>query len=307
MGKMDKYLIIIVTYNRKMLLEECVTNALGQTIPADKIVIVNNASTDGTQEYLQTDFFKNDKFRIIHCKENIGGAGGFYRGMKAALNYDVDWLLVIDDDAILETDYTEKIFAVLQDQKDYRAAAGIVMTDGYIDKHHRRNLSKYGMILKTINDKFYKKTSFACDIASFCGMMIRTELVKKIGLPHAEYFIFHDDTEYSLRILKYSKFLVVSDAILNHKTKIAVEKNPRRYTWKDYYEIRNKIFYIKEHGNIFDIVINSLEIFTHKVFRNCLFAIIKRDDYDWKYEKETTYKAIRDGIKGKKYIEVEKR
>lgn len=46
MGKMDKYLIIIVTYNRKMLLEECVTNALGQTIPADKIVIVNNASTD---------------------------------------------------------------------------------------------------------------------------------------------------------------------------------------------------------------------------------------------------------------------
>ena len=138
-------------------------------------------------------------------------------------------------------------------------------------------------------------------------MMIRTELVKKIGLPHAEYFIFHDDTEYSLRILKYSKFLVVSDAILNHKTKISVEKNPRRYTWKDYYEIRNKIFYIKEHGNIFDIVINSLEIFTHKVFRNCLFAIIKRDDYDWKYEKETTYKAIRDGIKGKKYIEVEKR
>lgn len=303
---MDKYAIIIVTYNRKKLLEECVINALNQTVPADKIVVVNNASTDGTQEYLQTDIFKNEKFQVIHCEENIGGAGGFCRGMKDALNYDVDWMLIIDDDAILETDYVEKIFTILQEQNDYQAAVGVVKTDNCVDIHHRRRLSKCGMLLKPLDNSNYRKAAFTCDIASFCGMMVQKGLVEKIGLPHPEYFIFHDDTEYSLRVLKYSKFLVVSDAILNHKTKLALEKMPRRYTWKDYYEIRNRILYVGEHGNIFDFAINSLDIFIHKVFRNWLFGIIKRDGYDWKYEKETTYKAIKDGIKGKKYIEMEK-
>lgn len=298
MRKMDKYAIIIVTYNRKALLEECVINALNQTIPAYKIVIVNNASTDDTVEYLKEHTFENERFEIIHCDKNIGGAGGFCRGMQIALNYNVDWMLVIDDDAILNTDYAEKILIALQNQEDYQAAAGIVMTNGSVDKHHRRRVSKYGMLLKILDDSYYQKATFSCDIASFCGMMVRKELVERIGVPHSDYFIFHDDTEYSLRILKYSKFLVVTDAILDHKTKPTIEKLPRRYTWKDYYEIRNRLLYVREHGNTFDVVVNNLDIFVHKVFRNWVFGIISRDGYDWKYEKDLVKKAIKNATGG---------
>lgn len=294
---MDKYAIIIVTYNRKRLLQECVANALNQTIPADKIVIVNNASTDGTMEYLQTDVFKSERFEIIHCDENVGGAGGFYRGMEKALSYDVDWMIIIDDDAILNTDYAEKLLRWLENRDEYQAAAGIVKVNGKTDRYHRRRLSKYGMFLKPLGDAYYQKLTFTCDIASFCGMLVRKSLIEKIGLPHADYFIFHDDTEYSLRILKYSKFLVVTDAILNHKTNLNTERNPRRYTWKDYYEIRNRLLLIREHGNQFDILINEIDIFIKKVFRNWLFGLLKRDGYDWKYELETACRAIKDSRK----------
>lgn len=297
MKKMDKYAIIIVTYNRKLLLEECVANALSQTVPADKIVIVNNASTDGTTEYLKTDIFRSQRFEIIHCDENVGGAGGFYRGMEKALNYDIDWMIIIDDDAILNVDYAEKILKRLENQDEYHAAAGIVRTNGDIDKYHRRKLSKYGMFLKPLGDVCYQKPTFTCDIASFCGMLISKNLVKKIGLPHADYFIFHDDTEYSLRILNYSKFLVVTDAALNHKTNLNTEKSPRHYTWKDYYEIRNRLLLVREHGNRFDIIINEIDIFINKVFRNWLFGLLKRDGYNWKYELETACRAVKDSRK----------
>lgn len=300
---MDKYAIIIVTHNRIELLKECINNALNQTAAAEKIIIVNNASTDGTDEYLKTQFFKNEIFEIVESRENIGGAGGFNLGIEKALAHDIDWILVIDDDAILEKAYAKSLLQQLhiqaENNREYQAAAGIVKVNGEIDKYHRRYVANPGLRLKTFDEKNYQKETFECDIASFCGMMVRKELVRRIGLPHAEYFIFHDDTEYSLRILKYSKFLVVTDAVLNHKTKTEQKQKPRRYTWKDYYEIRNRLLYVKEHGNSFDYAVNKLDIMINKVFRNRLFSIIRYDGYDWKFERDTVRRAIGDSRKGK--------
>lgn len=300
---MDKYAIIIVTHNRIELLKECINNALNQTAAAEKIIIVNNASTDGTDEYLKTQLFKNEIFEVVESRENIGGAGGFNLGIEKALAHDTDWLLVIDDDAILEKNYAKSLLNQLQihaeNNREYQAAAGIVKVNGEIDIYHRRYIANPGMRLKTFDEKNYQQETFECDIASFCGMFVKKTLVSKIGLPHKEYFIFHDDTEYSLRILKYSKFLVVTDAVLNHKTKTEQKQKPRRYTWKDYYEIRNRLLYVKEHGNRFDYAVNKLDIMINKVFRNRLFSIIRYDGYDWKFERDTVRRAIGDSRKEK--------
>lgn len=289
----NKYAIVIVTYNRRQLLQECVEKAYRQTIPAQSIIIIDNASTDGTQTYLEELAAESTTYDIIRLPQNIGGAGGFSKGIERALQKDVESVLLIDDDAMLEKDYMEKLLKARETHPDYQAFAGTVKVNDTIDTFHRRNVSRPGLFFKNCEKEKYSQPHFVCEIASFCGMLVDIALIRKIGLPHAEYFIWHDDAEYSLRIRKYSKFLVITDAILNHKTKLNNEVYPRRYDWREYYAVRNRILMVREHGNVCDQIINNIHLFINVIFRNWLFSMIKKDGYDWKYERCLVSEGIR--------------
>lgn len=289
-----KYAIVIVTYNRKQLLRECIRRVTNQTVPAADIIIVNNASTDGTRIYLD-ELGKQDKiYDIINLPQNIGGAGGFSVGIEHAATKEVECILIMDDDAMLSKNYMELLLLARSDKPQYKAFAGIVKVNGKIDLFHRRSISKAGMMFKKYGEEKYHSSYFECEMASFCGMLLDVSVVEKIGLPHSYYFICHDDAEYSLRVSEYSKFLVVTDAILDHKTKLDNDVHPRRYDWKDYYSIRNRILLVNEHGTIIDKMFTIVDILIHVCLRNWLFMLVKRDRYDWKYENAVASKAIRD-------------
>lgn len=293
------YAVVVVTYNRLELLKECLAQVESQTASARKIIVVNNASTDGTAEYLRKYKERDARYRIITCAENQGGAGGFEKGMRAATEEMTDCVLMIDDDAILERHYMERILEARQRYPGYQAFAGTVLTDGRIDTFHRRNLARPGLRLINCPENRYTGTDegqpFACDIASFCGMVVDLELIRKAGLPCSEYFIWFDDTEYSMRINRYTRFLVIPDARLDHRTAVNEQKYPhRRYDWKEYYGIRNRILCVKKHGNVFDRAVNGADMFCHIVFRNWLFGVINMDDYDWAYENRLVREAYRD-------------
>ncbi len=293
------YAVVVVTYNRLELLKECLKQVENQTVPAQKIIVVDNASTDGTAEYLREYKGKDRRYRIITCVENLGGAGGFEKGIQASTEETADCVLLIDDDAILDMNYMEKIMEAKQRYPDYQAFAGTVMSEGRIDTFHRRNIARPGLRLINCPEESYIGKNagqpFACDIASFCGMVVDRELVVKAGLPCSEYFIWFDDTEYSMRINRYTRFLVIPDARLDHRTAAEGPKHPhRRYDWKEYYGIRNRILCVKKHGNVIDRAVNGADMFCHIVFRNWLFGVINMDDYDWAYENRLVREAYRD-------------
>lgn len=297
------YVVVIVTFNRLALLRECVNHVENQTVKARTVIIVDNASTDGTGEYLREAGKENTGYRIIKCSENIGGAGGFEKGIEAASGEKADCILAIDDDAMLEKDYMEKILAARERHPKYSAFAGAVMTDGKIDTCHRRTVANPGLRLKNCPEELYRdgnrKGYFLCDIASFCGMVIDTRLIEKIGLPSAEYFIWFDDTEYSLRINRFTKFLVVPDARLEHKTTNNIGAYPhRRYDWREYYGIRNRILCVRKHGNVLDRMVNGADMFCNIVLRNRLFGAVKMDGYDWEYERRIVRLAYKDAEAG---------
>lgn len=292
-----KYAIVIVTYNRKQLLHECIENVQKQTMQASSIIIINNASTDTTGSYLETLQKENTIYDIVNLPENIGGAGGFAKGIERSLEKNVDCVLLIDDDAMIAEDYMEQVLQARQSEPAYQAFAGTVKTNDIIDTFHRRTISKVGMLFHNCSEEEYQQPYFLCEVASFCGMVLDISLIKQIGLPHAEYFIWHDDAEYSLRVRKYGKFLVVTNAVLNHKTKQNTTTFPRRYNWKDYYAVRNRIWMLREHGTLADRFVNWMDLFIHVIFRNWLFGVVKRDGYDWKNEKDMVKKAVRDADK----------
>lgn len=293
------YAVVVVTYNRLELLKECLTQVENQTVPARRIIVVNNASTDGTTEYLQEYQKANRHCRVIICAENTGGAGGFEKGMAEAVKEQAEYILLIDDDAILAEDYMEKIMEAGQRHPTYRAYAGTVMTAGRIDTYHRKNVVRPGLLMRNCPEERYTEAGggrpFACDVASFCGTVIHRGLIGKIGLPCGKYFIWHDDTEYSMRINRHTRFLVVPAAKLTHKTAAYIKQYPhRRYERREYYGIRNRIWYVRKHGSALDRIVNGADMFCHIVFRNWLFGMIHMDGYDWEYEKRLVREAYRD-------------
>jgi rhamnopyranosyl-N-acetylglucosaminyl-diphospho-decaprenol beta-1,3/1,4-galactofuranosyltransferase len=182
---------VIVTYNRLDLLKKCIDALRVQTRKLDAILIVNNGSTDGTDLWLA-----EQKDLIIFHQENLGGAGGFYRGLKEANEIGYDWMWIMDDDAFC----------------DINAALEL---DNAISRHMcDQNYSFWSNPDKDINFDGIEKN---VDQVMFVGFAVSHKIVSKIGLPREDFFIYHDDSEYALRIVDNDfKILKLKNSIIDH-------------------------------------------------------------------------------------------
>ena len=282
--------VVIVTYNRLELLKECIDACLNQTVPFEKIFIVNNASTDGTFEYLKS--LKDKKVNVINSDTNLGGAGGFYLGIEKASKSKLDYLLIIDDDAIIDLKYNESILPYME-KGDVKAFSGSVMTDGKIQYEHRRHMDSNFKSVNS-NEEEYKKEYFDYELATFCGLYVSVDIIKKIGLPKKEFFIWFDDTEYSIRVLKYTKIRNVNKTFLNHKTKLVVNSG---YNWKSYYSIRNQIIIMKEYFSKSVLTKFKFNIYLHIIYSRFM-GFIKGSKY-YKVVANMYKDALKDGMNNK--------
>lgn len=282
------YSIVIVTYNRLNLLKECLEHAVNQTILPAKIIVVDNCSTDGTSEFLDKKYADHPLLMISHEKENTGGAGGFSRGVQLAAETQADWVLLIDDDAILDYTCMEKM-----DPNSTRIKASAyacrVICEGITDISHRRNLGS------EIPVEQYDAGDFKCDLATFCGLMFERKLIEKIGFPISEYFIWYDDSEYCLRINELSPIVVRTEAFLIHKTTIEKdEMTPYDFSWKQYYGIRNSIHALRKHGR-YSMLFKTIWQ-TVKQIRSCMTK--EKAEPRYADKRKMYWDSMRDGIKG---------
>src|SRR5688500_20251395 len=87
---------VVLTFNRKALLVECLDAVLGQSRPPDHVVVVDNASTDGTRELLRENGLL-ERVEWIPLERNLGSSGGFHHGVAAARRGSWDWVCVMDE------------------------------------------------------------------------------------------------------------------------------------------------------------------------------------------------------------------
>ena len=143
---MIKLGVVIVTYNRLNLLKECIDACLNQSYKFNEIYVVNNASTDGTKEYL--DSLSNKDLKIEHLDENLGGSYSFFKGVDYFKNSNLDYILLIDDDAIIDKDYNKNIVKYMeQKNKKIVAYSGTVKTNDEIQYSHRQYLKSSNKFL----------------------------------------------------------------------------------------------------------------------------------------------------------------
>lgn len=197
---------IVVTYNRKDLLMECLEALHNQTYPIHKIIIIDNASTDGTKEAVEERQYNNLEYILM--ESNTGGSGGFYQGLQKGREENCDWLWLMDDDTIPHLDSLEKLIRGIDIVKEKsRKPIGFVASTVYGSNGENMNVPN---ILLTPSENgypnwynFLDKGIVALESATFVSVLVNKEAVLKCGLPCRDYFIWGDDIEYTKRITNY--------------------------------------------------------------------------------------------------------
>lgn len=104
---------VVVTYNRFELLLLTVRALLAQTRPLDRVVLLDNGSTDGTFERLRASGTDLSRVDYVRLEPNRGPARGFWQGMSYAYAMGHDWIWVMDDDVLPDPDCLEIMLAAL--------------------------------------------------------------------------------------------------------------------------------------------------------------------------------------------------
>lgn len=246
-----KFAAVVVTYNRKSLLKEVLKAFDNQSRLPDYVIVVDNASTDGSNEVLrqwEKINVGNNKI-VISSKANLGGSGGFYLGTKRALETCADWVWVSDDDAIPNTDTFEKAEQHLKeaiDNKNIAAICSQVQVEGKTDISHRKNIetSYFRMYQTPVDISKYNNKFFECNSCSYVGMIIKTSVLKKVGLINKDFFIWQDDLDHSIRISKQGSIICYPDMIVDHQI---TKSDYNGITWKTYYGYRNDLNVLKSY------------------------------------------------------------
>lgn len=241
--------VVIVTYNRLEKLKRTIKSYEKQTLLPKYIIIVNNASTDETKDYLEKWKNVNNGINkiIINSEQNLGGSGGFYLGEQLAITLDSSWVMVGDDDAYPDKFYIEKAFDIINNKKrnEISVICGLVKQNGNFDNYHRANINSKWKInfTKKINFNDIKADNFYIEISSYVGPIINIEILKKVGLINEKFFIWYDDVEHMIRLGKKGKIICSKNMIIEHD----IEKKRESLNWKYYYGFRNYIYMIKKH------------------------------------------------------------
>ena len=195
---------VVVTFNRLTLLQRLLER-LDAVEGLDEVLVIDNASTDGTSDFLAglEDREYGDDHRLTPVlartlARNSGGAGGFHDGLAWAMERGADLVWLMDDDGLPDPDCLERLLrepdldfwgpVVVDEERPDRLVFPIRLPGGTRVVHDLADVeraARHGRIDDIV--------------IPFNGVVVTRDLVERIGLPRAEYFIWGDDHEYRLR------------------------------------------------------------------------------------------------------------
>jgi GT2 family glycosyltransferase len=293
---MQRIFVVVVTYNRLELLKRNIA-ALRQNQPIEQIIVVNNGSVDGTEEWLagQPDL-------CVITQENVGGSGGFYRGMKEAVAKGADWVWCMDDDVFPHSDCLTQLLKEADDSQ-----VGILvpqrLIEGKVFATEFRAFNMTNPFTSTNVGKLkHDLPTTPTDIAgaTFEGPFIRRTVIDRIGLPNKELFIFYDDTDYCLRtLLAGYKVRYVPNAQMDKHRFFAEDgwsEKQAKKKWKRFYQIRNATYLNHHYGKNWGVrYFRGFQVMVGYLFL-ALFTAPFAKAWRW-CDIPRLYRAYADGVK----------
>src|SRR3989344_382179 len=258
-----KIAFIILNYNGLKVTLECLDSI--KRLKIDKsdleVIVVDNNSNDGSQESLK----KIPDIKLIQNKENLGYTGGNNAGIKLALRSQAKYLIILNNDTILDPFFLKNILSVTKEGDII--SPKIYFEKGYEFHKDRYTESQLGKIIWYAGGKidwqniigihlgvdevdkgqFFQKKEI--DFATGACMLVKREVFEKIGFFDDKYFLYLEDMDFSVRAQRSGfRILFQPKAVIWHKNASSVGGSGSKL--QDYYISRNRLLFATKYAKL---------------------------------------------------------
>lgn len=244
--------IVIVNYNTFLDTRECVESLkkASRQVADFTVVVVDNASTQVDPEH---EAFLQVNTIYLRNQENKGFSGGNNIGIKYAIEQGYDYVLLLNNDTVVEPDFLDELVTRAENKGEFGIAIGKI----YYDSDRSRLWYAGG----TVNMKLgmvYQRGFNELDVGQWdteeevqfvtgCMMLIPVDVIRKVGLLEESFFLYAEDLEYSLRMTQngYKMYYIPSSVIYHKVGASSGRENVSSNT--QYYMVRNQLYCMRSY------------------------------------------------------------
>lgn len=240
--------IITVNWNREEDTRQCLQSFNNDDGILYNFLLVDNGSIDSSGDNLRREF---PHVHIIRNEKNLGFAAGFNRGIEFALNHGADYLLLVNNDTEADPEMMKFLLSAISDDQNIGVLSPII----YYFNNKNKIWSQGGFINPILLEKFQHQLSIKIIEPSYrtfftgCCLFLKKEVIEDVGLFDESFFLYYEDLDYSLRIMKKGiKMKVVPQAKIWHK--VATSSGGSNSPQERYYMAKSSALYFKKHMNM---------------------------------------------------------
>lgn len=242
----ERVAAVVLTHNRRDLLRQCLISLARQTRSIEEIIVVDNASKDGTAGMVQVEF---PDVTYFSTSENLGAAGGFAVGMELAYKHGHDWIWLFSDDHFPKPRALERCLRAANCYEQY-SSIGVVAPYRKLGKSiYAGGLWKGKMVFRTPIDPADSGTLSKVDFLEVggAGALVSRDAVASVGYFRRDYFMMWFGLEYCLRLQKAGfEVLILTEILVS-----GVDAGPMSsLPWRGYYQTRNHLLLVLELGSL---------------------------------------------------------
>ncbi|BAI60310.1 putative glycosyltransferase [Methanocella paludicola SANAE] len=201
--------VVIVNWNGLKYLRECLDSLFAQSYANREIILVDNASTDGSPDFIRKNY---PMVKVIESSSNLGFAGGTNRGIKEAKG---ELIALFNQDAVADKNWLEILVKAVNSSNDIAAVAGKIFYWG--DEQERKKVfctwPKVDPRKALAYNFFDERPAADVDYLPGCAMLIKKKALDEVGLLDEDYFLYFEETDWCARaIMAGYRLVYVPDA-----------------------------------------------------------------------------------------------